>query len=215
MPERDFDSVGGLVCNRKLVRELRLQRNWTQVDLAKATGYSLRVIAKAESGKPISQKTLEALAQALSTQQRSISVKDLLSCSLSITKQFCQQFFSTTNEELEQLTALLHDEVEFEIVGDPAKFAFAGTFQGRDGVLKFRNLFLAEVSVSPAWQPLEQLHFLPDHFEVFVWGKRSLTHRKTQVTFDLSLSQVFQFRCGKICFMKEVFDTARMAEMSR
>ena len=53
-------------CNGNLLRFFRDRKGMTQSQLASESGYSVRLVGKAEAGQPIRMETVEVLAEALS-----------------------------------------------------------------------------------------------------------------------------------------------------
>ena len=64
--------------NGALIRALREKRGFTQIDLGRLSGYSERLIRKAESGGSIRLETFQNLAVALSNSSELISFSDLI-----------------------------------------------------------------------------------------------------------------------------------------
>ncbi len=62
-----------------MVRYYREKKDLRQTDLARLSGYSVRLIGKAEAGKPISPEAIEDLAGALSSDDFQIGPQDLIS----------------------------------------------------------------------------------------------------------------------------------------
>jgi transcriptional regulator with XRE-family HTH domain len=66
-------------CNGNMVRYYREKQGMRQIDLAHISGYSVRLIGKAEAGKPIRIETIEDLADALSSDEFPLGSHDLIS----------------------------------------------------------------------------------------------------------------------------------------
>ncbi len=74
--------------NGSAIREFRLQRGWTQRELAKRAGYTDRLVRKAESGGSLSPETLENLAIALSVPGQIVSQESLKTDILSVVEKW-------------------------------------------------------------------------------------------------------------------------------
>ena len=55
------------------IRLLRDERCWTQEELARAAGYSVKTIWKAEAGRPLKRQTLTDIAHALGVPREEIA----------------------------------------------------------------------------------------------------------------------------------------------
>ena len=56
-----------------LVQKLRLQRGWSQQQLAELSGLSVRTIQRVENGQPASTETLKSLASVFETDFSALS----------------------------------------------------------------------------------------------------------------------------------------------
>src|SRR5438067_12761121 len=59
------DSMLRHKANRERIQVLRDARGWSQEELARAAGYSVKTIWKAEAGRPLKRQTLADIARAL------------------------------------------------------------------------------------------------------------------------------------------------------
>ncbi len=80
--------------NTDLLRDLRVQRGWSQKDLAKKAGYTDRLVRKAELGGKLDVETIRNIAEALSTPHETITLDSLIHDNLSIAKRFVQGYDS-------------------------------------------------------------------------------------------------------------------------
>ena len=72
--------------NGSLIRQLRLNRGWTQLELAKLAGYSARLIRKLESSNLVDIETVKNIAEALSTTDESVAHFQLTLANLPVEK---------------------------------------------------------------------------------------------------------------------------------
>ncbi len=69
--------AGLVVVNAKNFRQIRKRLGWSQVELGRRSGYSERVIRKAESGGVVRRRTLSELALTMSMDGQIVSLVDL------------------------------------------------------------------------------------------------------------------------------------------
>ena len=73
-------------CNGNVVRRLRKRLGLTQAQLATRSGFSERLVRKAEASIPISMKTVKKLAAALSNEEHQVEVNFLICSPVEIAK---------------------------------------------------------------------------------------------------------------------------------
>ena len=130
-----------VVVNGHELRKLRLALGWTQVRLAKLSGYTERLIRKAEHGGSLDMSTLLNLAEALSTPESRISVDSLTIDIVTIAKKWVDSFDSLKRKMLPEIENYLAEEFVFHCPGDPAMAPFVGIWKGRDGLQKWLDAF--------------------------------------------------------------------------
>jgi transcriptional regulator with XRE-family HTH domain len=64
-PEKECIRHRSQPVRAELIRRHRIAHAWTQRDVAKTSGLSVRLVRKAERGEPIERRSIEALAKAL------------------------------------------------------------------------------------------------------------------------------------------------------
>ena len=134
--------------NGPRIRELRRLRGWTQLTLASRTGYSERVVRKAERGKPIRHDVLATIAQALSTPGEPVTVAMLTSDPVQIVRRFYEAYDVHEREMLAHVQDLLAPDVRFVFRADPERNPLSGTWEGLRGIQayldKFFGMFVRE-----------------------------------------------------------------------
>jgi transcriptional regulator with XRE-family HTH domain len=78
------------VCNPELLVFRRRRKGWTQFELARAAGYTERLISKAESGRPISRQAIVDIAEALSFPDHPLAPEDLICNPLTLARQYIE-----------------------------------------------------------------------------------------------------------------------------
>lgn len=87
-------------CNGNVVRRLRKKLGLTQAQLATRSGFSERLVRKAEASIPISMKTVKKLAVALSDDERQVQVNFLICSPIEIAKKLLASSYSNEGNPL-------------------------------------------------------------------------------------------------------------------
>lgn len=183
---------------RKL-RALRVQRGWTQGDLARFAGYSERLIRKAEASGSLSIGTIRDIAEALSTCGRTITVQELTIDLIAIAHQFVQSYDAHGEAMVYRCEHLLAEHFVFCNSSQNFDAMFSGGWNGRYGLQQFTELFFANFerqsnSLKPTFEYLNS-HVSARYFE-------KLTYRGREV--PVVVNQKFQFNKGLICRIDQV-----------
>ena len=127
--------------NGSRVRDLRKARGWTQLTLAARSGYSERVIRKAEASEPLRPDVLVSLAEALSTPEEPITVAMLTTDPLPLVRRFFEAYDRHEREMLPHLTDVLSPDVRFVFHADPARNPLSGIWEGLSGLQAYLDKF--------------------------------------------------------------------------
>lgn len=73
-----WQSDGAYRVDGQQLRRLRHARCWTQEELARRSGYSERLIRKAEAGQPVAYQTVATLSQTLSIADSPVAISDIV-----------------------------------------------------------------------------------------------------------------------------------------
>lgn len=126
------ERVRGLrVCGDSL-RELRIMRGLTQLELAKLAGYSERLVRKAEAGGALSLTSIDDLAEALSCKERRVAASDLCSFPEGIARKFVECYDEHERHMLDYCGHLLSADFVFQCAGEPSSL-MAGEWRGLGG----------------------------------------------------------------------------------
>lgn len=143
--------------NGNTLKKHRLNRGWSQSELARKAGYSERLIRKAEAGGSLSFETIADLAEALSDDQRCIAADHLLfDDHLSMAQQFVKGYDELGANMVQSYSHLFADHVLIHCPADPQQVPFAGEWHGIDGLQQFLNHFFSifvrvPLSLSPSF----------------------------------------------------------------
>ncbi|QDU55500.1 helix-turn-helix domain-containing protein [Aeoliella mucimassa] len=142
-----------LSCMGDVLRRYRKRRGWTQDELAIRSGYSLRLVRKAEAGQPVNIDTIEILAEALSTSDDPLPPEDVVAAPGLIVQAFFERFQKHGVEVGENVDDIVSPNFRFWVAGDESLLPFAGTWHGYEGLSKYAQTLmsiLAPVEVNPS-----------------------------------------------------------------
>lgn len=209
MPWTKTDRKNSFACNGDLVRTLRRSKGLSQSQLSDLSGYSVRLISKAEAGNRVTLATLEVLAQALSTPERTVATEELISGPIQIAKLFTDAIHGDGTKAFSRIRAFLTDDVVFSISGDPNEFSYAGIHQGIDNVELAVTRLFSEMTIPEeegGWEAHYQ--FFQSDETVVIWGRCRMHRIGEEPGSPVPVTQRLKFRDGKICFFEDRFDPA-------
>jgi len=134
-----------LAVNGRKLRSFRLTRGWTQAQLAKSSGYSERLVRKAEKGGTLDLETIQNIAEALSTPEAPVSTESLTLDITAIARKWVESWEQHETRMVPEVAALLSEEFEFVCPGQPGTAPFIGTFKGTDGLQRWLDLYFSVV----------------------------------------------------------------------
>lgn len=206
--------------NGAVIREARLAVGWTQMQLAKKSGYSLRLIGKAENGHPIDLETAKTLAETLSIDGLTWSLQDLASGNvpaasvlalrqaiesrqLKVAKAFINHYdLGAPRARFAAIKRHFTPDVVFHCPVEGHQTPFAGSWHGAVGVQEFFSRFYGLFS--------RKLGSLTPEFMVST--DRVVAHFIDQVFFQghempsYWVNIQFHFRDDLICRIVDEFD---------
>jgi transcriptional regulator with XRE-family HTH domain len=202
----------GYSCNPQLLKHLRESKNWTQAELSKATGYSIRLISKAEAGRSISPVAIDTLAEALSTSVQTIYPEDLISDPVLLAKAYVAALYIHQKNIFEAIKHFVDDDIFLRVSGDPAIIPFAGQYRG---IAEFERglsiLFLIlEAPVNHDHEPWYT--YVATGNRVAVWGKTWLHPIGIPTNEPMPICYLMKFRRGKLFQIAKRFDTLQAAK---
>lgn len=126
-----------------LLREFRTKLNWTQEDLAKASGYSSRLIRKLESNGAAEIETLENIAEALSIRGNQVTPEMLTLNIVATARAWMDALNAHGPRMVAAIAHFLSEDFEFHCPGDPNVTPFAGTWKGASGLHEFFGIYFS------------------------------------------------------------------------
>ena len=117
-------------CNKELLTFLRERKGWTQGELAKKSGYSQRLICKAEAGEPICCHAINDLAETLSLPEDCIYPEDLISDPVKMAHDYIAGLYIQQKDIVQAIRHFLDEDITIRLPGDPDMLPFAGEHCG-------------------------------------------------------------------------------------
>ena len=195
--------------NGRLLAYYRQQLGWTQRVAATVSGYSLRLIRKAEAGGALHPDSIEVLAATYSTSVRPVFPEDLISSPIAMAQRLLDSYVRNGRQLVQRIEPILDPEMTFHYSGDENEIPFAGTHHGIDGFDRFWGKFFE------AWKPTNEEIFRPklvaDGGDVYTFAIdrcQSPGMREPVTTF---LVQHFEFSRGRIIKLDVKVDTQAIA----
>ena len=131
--------------NGRELRIRRLSRGWTQRQLARSAGYTERLIRKAEIGGTLDIKTVQDLAEALSTPDNAVAVASLTVDIAAIARRWMEAWAQHEAQMVSKIESYLAEGFEFVCPGEPGTVPFVGTFKGTFGLQQWMELYFSHV----------------------------------------------------------------------
>ena len=190
-------SIG--VCGERM-KYYRSILGWTQDELARRSGYSDRLIRKAEGGHSLSFETLQNLAQAFCCNGTKVSADDLMSSPKKSVQNFVDFGFSRC-DDIRLIHEIATSDCELEFNGD-ARVPLTGTWLGVEGLFRWLKLFREYVSNNEC----------PDDAVVVVNDQNGFIHMRLSFRKKGLVSEQFDmilrvnFLNNKICYVCVISD---------
>ena len=200
-------------CNAELLVQLRHRRGWTQNELARASGYCVRLVKKAESGRSISAAAIQDLAAVFSTEHAPIHLEDLICDTVPLARQFIAGIYVHQRNIVSALRHLLDDETVFHLAGNPANLPFAGFYRGLLAVERFFDRLFSVVEVPTNLDYESCYRYVAQGQDVMIWGESWLHPIGAPLELPVQVTQRLTFRRGKIHVFDVLYDTQYAARI--
>lgn len=135
---------GVQVCGDSL-RNLRISRGMTQVELAQRSGYSERLVRKAEAGGSLSLATIEDIADALSSEYKLVAPSDLCCSPEMLARMFVDCYDEHERLMLDYCGHILSEDFVFHCA-DSTGSSFGGDWHGAKGFQTWLDQLFSTVS---------------------------------------------------------------------
>ena len=213
MDSKRSDSRKSYQCNKEVLRALREKQGWTQARLAEISGYSERLIVKAEAGLSISLHAIETLAEALSTGSQQVYPEDLICDPVQSVRELIAAWYRHQRYVLPIIRHQLDDQITFRFAGDPELIPFAGTYRGHSEVQRAISIFFDVLECPRGHDPSKCYEILCQATTVFVWGQSWLHPIGRPLASPIEVRHLLRFRRGKILEFDYCFDTLKGAQI--
>ncbi|WP_149496738.1 helix-turn-helix domain-containing protein [Roseiconus lacunae] len=196
-----------VVPNGAHIAQVRKSCGLTQAQLAKATGYSIRLIGKTEQGKGVRYSSLVAIADTLRRNgAESVCASQLCSDPETIARQFVEAYRWHEQNMISEVRHLISDDLQVFIAGDQTRIPFAGNYSGPEGLQQFLDRFFGLLE-RPDKNALT-LKYYTNANEVVAYGTE-FGRIKGSDTSELTwLSLLFRIEGGLVVRFEDYFDTA-------
>lgn len=199
-------------CNVELLQFLRDQKGWTQSQLAAKSGYSERLISKAESGKPISIAAIDVLAQTLTSEKSVVYPEDLITDVLQLAKRFVKCSYHNSTHFFDSIRQFLDDDIEFIFAGDVSEIPFAGRHCGLEEAKRAFDILYSVIEPPENFDEEPHFRYAVSGNEVFITG-HTWMHPIGRPTPPIEIAMQMKFRRGKLFFYQDWLDTSAGAKI--
>ena len=127
--------------NSTNIKYIRTLLGWTQAELGRRSGYSERLIRKAESGGALKLATIRDISEAMTAAGVPITVLQLTLDYLTLVRGFIEAYDANGAEAVQQRNEIFSNDIVLHCPADPTKVPFAGTWQQLEGLKKFFVLY--------------------------------------------------------------------------
>ncbi len=180
----------------------------SQVELSRRSGYSERVIRKAEAGGTLQFETIRDLATAMSVDGHSISFKDLTIDLASTAKRFVESYDSLGCNMLQACRDIFADDFAFTCPADPSQVPFAGAWHGPS---RFQEFLLQFFGTSSRQNGILKPLYMFCQERVVVRFEDQVCYKGHQIpTFWVNLH--FQFHNGLVTRIDYEFDCLSVSQ---
>lgn len=180
--------------------------------MATKSGYSERLISKAESGQPISTEAIEVLAQTFATKESPVYPEDLITDVLQMAKTFIKTTYQDHSNFFKTINRFLDDDIVFNISGDVSEIPFAGRHCGREGVRRAIEILFSVVQPPENFDEEPHYQFTVNGNDVFITGHTWL-HPIGFPTPPIKIAIQMKFRRGKLYYYEDWLDTSAGAKV--
>lgn len=202
-------------CNGDILRFYRDQKSWTQSQLARVSGYSERLISKAESGKPISVTTIKDIAQALSSESNQLQLQDLVFDPVQLAKDYVHALYTDTTNIVDKISHFLDENAVFRINGKELGLPFAGVHQGTEEIAKAFEIFFSVLEVPAGQDYHSHYKYFGNGNEVIVWGESWIHPIGKPLDVPVQITYRMRFHLGKLVEFDDRFDSELGARLLR
>lgn len=196
-------------CNGAYIKHLRKRKGWSQKQLVQASGYSVRLISKAESNGRIALATLVDLAQALSSDSEVVRPEQLIFDPIGVSKFITYATYVLQRDMFSHLRHMITDDLEIVFIGNEQRFPFVGRYFGEEGFQIAIDRFFDCMEVPENVDHEDWYDYYPQNDNpnvVVVWGNSRIHPVGQPSENPLEITQKIEFRDGKVCRFENRYD---------
>jgi transcriptional regulator with XRE-family HTH domain len=198
--------------NAQLLKSIRKDLGWTQLELAERTNLSVRVIAKAEAGTGIANRTVRMLVETLRKAGKDVSCDDFECDPRAKVQRFLQNCNTYKKDAISRSKGLLARSILVYMDGNPINNPLAGTYQGVEEfealLHKYHDIFVRD---GGTLGDLTQMRAIGQ--EVIAWGHEYIRVPEAPPSLPSFTMLHIHFKDGLIARIDNYYEAAGM--MSR
>jgi transcriptional regulator with XRE-family HTH domain len=184
---------------------------WSQRQLKEASGYSERLISKAESNGRIVLATLVDLAEALSTPQEMVRPEQLIHDPVAVAKSITHATYVLQRNMFSRMQHMISEDFVLEAIGDPHQFPFTGRYVGPEGFRLAVDKFFSFMEVPKNVDYTQWYDYFQcpeDENVVVVWGQSWIHPIGKPLVRPLDITQRVEIQNGKIVYFENRYDAS-------
>ncbi|MDA7980804.1 MAG: helix-turn-helix domain-containing protein [Pirellulales bacterium] len=193
-------------CNGELIKFLRESLGLTQEQLAEKSGYTDRLIRKAEASQTLSANTIDVLSDALSTPENTIYPEDLVNSPRELAISFVEGIKRYGPQIVANMRDRIDDDMTCFAAGDPEIFPFAGEYQSIKGFDDFWRQFYSVFSLTT--DPFSNLIVVAEGTRAMAKFDAAVIHLPSNRIARSWIILQLEFRRGKLVRFEDYFDTS-------
>lgn len=207
MAWKELPTERTLPCNGEMVKYHRNRRGWTQQELAKLSGYAIRLIGKAEASGTVERGTIDIIAQTLSGDSLEVHPEDLVFFPKVAARQMLENFAKYERDCASHCNHLVAEDVQFLSADLAEGGSKSPGSHAAGGSEAFWQRFYAAMERLDKASLLDSTKIVAEGNKVVVMSEenvRSVGDHKPSDTRPLVL--MFEFERGKLKRLRDHFD---------
>lgn len=183
--------------------DCRRERGWSQDELARRSGYSTRVIRKAEAGGSLKTETLQDFCAAFSQSGQRVDISRLTCSTLQVAQKIVHSYDHFGIDMLKHCGECLTEDIVYHIHADPARVPYAGRWSGLDGFQRFLGIFFGIFQREPG---ILQPTYMTGENRVHARFLDRAVYQGAEIG-PIIINLHFEFRGPLVCRMDNEFDS--------
>lgn len=207
------NQASAVVCNGETIAALRKSLGWTQAVLAEKSGFTERLIRKAESGNSLRRSSLIVIAQTLTEGLgHEIVFEDLVNDPVAKARAFIVAMYLEKHNVVRATKRFIDEDILAHFAGDPRIFPFAGSHQGIQEFENALRTFFDFLEPTQDLSEVENYQFIPTATGALVWGTTWTSPRGSTLKTPIKQALRMDFAKGRMVLFDNRFDTYEIAK---